>query len=186
MASTALRPPTSVLRPPERGLVLAADRPADVVAFEGAMVDFFVDAAELLGVPKSVAAIYGIVFASPVPLSFADIESRLDISKGSVSQGLRMLREVGAVKEVSSAADKAELFEPDVEMRKLIERFIEQRLQRQLETGKGKLKVLTQRAGAYSAVEQKVLQQRLKKLSRWHDRTRALLPIAKTFLKLGG
>jgi DNA-binding transcriptional regulator GbsR (MarR family) len=165
-------------------LVLPGDRPADVVAFEAAMVDFFVDAAELLGVPKSVAAIYGIVFASPVPLSFADIESRLDISKGSVSQGLRMLREVGAVKEVSAASDKAELFEPDVEMRKLIERFIEQRLQRQLESGKGKLKVLAQGAAAYAPAEQKVLQQRLKKLSRWHDRTRALLPIAKTFLKL--
>ena len=70
------------------GLVLPGDRPADVVAFEAATVDFFVDAADLLGVPKSVAAIYGVVFASPVPLSFADIESHLGISKGSVSQGL--------------------------------------------------------------------------------------------------
>lgn len=176
---------SSVANAPARGLVIAGPRDAAVTAFEAAMVDFFVDAAELLGVPKSVAAIYGIVFASPVPLSFADIESRLDISKGSVSQGLRMLREVGAVKEVSAATDKAELFEPDVEMRKLIERFIEQRLQRQLESGKGKLKVLAQGAAAYAPAEQKVLQQRLKKLSRWHDRTRALLPIAKTFLKLG-
>lgn len=172
--------------PPGSQLVVAADRPADVVAFEAAMVDFFVDAAELLGVPKSVAAIYGIVFASPVPLSFADIESRLDISKGSVSQGLRMLREMGAVREVSSESARAELFTPDLEMRKLIQRFIEQRLQRQLETGKGKLKALTQGSGAFSTFEQKVLRQRLQTLSRWHDRTRALLPIAKTFLKLGG
>lgn len=166
-------------------LVLGGGRSPEVVTFETALVDFFVDAAELLGVPKSVAAIYGIVFASPAPLSFADIESRLDISKGSVSQGLRVLREVGAVKEVSAAADRAELFEPDVEMRKLIARFIEQRLQRQLESGKGKLKVIAQGAAAFSAAEQKVMQQRLKKLSRWHDRTRALLPIAKTFLNLG-
>jgi DNA-binding transcriptional regulator GbsR (MarR family) len=174
-----------VANDPARGLVIAGTRDRAVVAFEGAMVDFFVDAAELLGVPKSVAAIYAIVFASPVSLSFADIESRLNFSKGSVSQGLRMLREVGAVKEVSAASDKAELFEPDVEMRKLIERFIEQRLQRQLESGKGKLKVLAQGVAAYTPDEQKVLQKRLKKLSRWHDRTRALLPIAKTFLKLG-
>lgn len=148
------------------------------------MVDFFVDAAELLGVPKSVAAIYGIVFASPVPVSFADIESRLDISKGSVSQGLRLLREVGAVTEVSTAADRAELFTPDLEMRKLIERFIEQRLQRQLESGKGRLKTLVQGAAAFDAAGQKVLRQRIQKLQQWHDRSRALMPVVKTFLKL--
>jgi DNA-binding transcriptional regulator GbsR (MarR family) len=169
---------------PGSQLVLAADRPTDAVAFEAAMVDFFVDAAELLGVPKSVAAIYGIVFASPIPLSFAAIEARLDISKGSVSQGLKILREVGAVKEVSTDDDKTELFEPDLEMRKLVERFIEQRLQRQLEGGKGKLKSLAQSAGSFAAADQKVLRQRLQKLQQWHDRTRALLPIAKTFLKL--
>src|SRR5689334_14126981 len=107
------------------GLVRPGNRPVEVVAFENTTVDFFVDAAELLGVPKSVAAIYGIVFASPEPLSFADIEARLDISKGSVSQGLRVLREVGALKEVSVAADRAELFEPDLELRKLVARFLE-------------------------------------------------------------
>lgn len=148
------------------------------------MVDFFVDAAELMGVPKSVAAIYGIVFASPVPLSFADIESRLDISKGSVSTGLRVLREVGAVREVSAAADKAELFEPETELRSLMGRFIENRLEKQLETGKGKLKSLTQGTRAFSNGQQKVMRQRLSKLQQWHDRTRALLPVIRTFLKL--
>ncbi|SDS46101.1 hypothetical protein [Opitutus sp. GAS368] len=201
------------------GLVLPGNRPGAVVAFERAMVDFFVDAAELLGVPKSVAAIYGIVFASPAPLSFADIGSRLDISKGSVSQGLRVLREVGALRamsvepgagslelgagsvepgaggsklkagsaklEAATPPARGVLYEPDIEMRKLIARFIEQRLQRQLESGKGKLKVLARGAAAFAAPDQKVMQQRLKKLSQWHDRTRALLPIARTFLKLG-
>lgn len=88
---------TATLISPASGLVLTGGRPSEVADFERAMVDFFVDAADLLGVPRSVAAIYGIVFASAVPLSFADIEARLDISKGSVSQGLRVLREVGAV-----------------------------------------------------------------------------------------
>ena len=78
-----------------RGLVISTERPVEQAAFDAAVVDFFVDAAGLLGVPKSVAAIYGIVFASPEPLSFADIAARLDISKGSISQGLRILREIG-------------------------------------------------------------------------------------------
>jgi DNA-binding transcriptional regulator GbsR (MarR family) len=159
-------------------------RGADVIGFEQAMVDFFVDAAELLGVPKSVAAIYGIVFASPVPLSFADIESRLDISKGSVSQGLRVLREVGAVKEVSSESDRAELFEPDLEMRKMVQRFIENRLAKQLQSGGSRLDQLAKTLPKGRNGEAAVLKARVKQLQNWNSKARALLPIARTFLKL--
>jgi hypothetical protein len=70
---------------------------------------------------------------------------------------------------------------PDLEMRQLIHRFIENRLERQLATGSTKLKMLGRSAEAFPAAHQKVLQQRLKKLSQWHDRTRALLPVARAF-----
>ncbi len=60
-------------------------RPADVVAFEESVVGFFLETATILGVPKSLAAIYGICFASPEPLSFSDVQERLDISAGSIS-----------------------------------------------------------------------------------------------------
>jgi DNA-binding transcriptional regulator GbsR (MarR family) len=165
------------------GLVLPGERPADQVAFETSMVGFFVDAADLLGVPKSVAALYGIVFASPVPLSFAEIEARLDISKGSVSQGLRILREVGAIKEVSRAEDRAELFTPDLEMRKLVGRFLENRLEKQLAAGGARLTALGRSVPGRSS-EATVLRDRLKQLQNWHDKARKLLPVAKTFLKL--
>ncbi len=163
---------------------MSGDRPADQVVFESSVVDFFVDAADLLGVPKSVAAIYGVIFASPVPLSFADIDARLDISKGSISQGLRVLREVGALKEVSQTADRAELFLPDLEMRKLIQRFLEQRLQKQLDTGKNRLAGLNRSIPDLKPGEAEALRKRLKYLQSWHDKARALMPLARTFLKL--
>jgi DNA-binding transcriptional ArsR family regulator len=192
-------------------LVLPGDRSADIVAFEAAMVDFFVDAAELLGVPKSVAAIYGIVFASPVPLSFADIEARLDISKGSISQGLRVLREVGALRamslelgagsselgsgdlklkagssklEAATPSARGVLYQPDLELRKLVGRFLENRLQKQLTSGSTRLTSLTKAVPGRNG-EAAVLRDRLKQLQNWHSKARALLPIAKTFLKLG-
>jgi DNA-binding transcriptional regulator GbsR (MarR family) len=165
-------------------MILPGDRPADQVAFENSVVGFFVDAADLLGVPKSVAAIYGVVFASPVPLSFADIDARLDVSKGSISQGLRVLREVGALKEVSREADRAELFTPDLEMRKLVGRFLENRLQKQLDAGHTRLAGLKKSVAMFPAPAQKELLQRIRKLQQWHDRSRALLPLAKGFLKL--
>ena len=118
--------PDAVVR---RDFVLAGGRPEAVVEFEHQVVDFFVSAADLLGVPKSVAAIYGIVFASAEPLGFADIEARLNLSKGSVSQGLRILREIGALKAVGDDANpgsgsgnsvRGVSYEPDLELRKLI------------------------------------------------------------------
>jgi len=158
------------------------DRPADVVEFEIQVVDFFVGAADLLGVPKSVAAIYGTVFASPVPLSFAEIEARLKISKGSISQGLRVLREVGALKEVSSASDRAERFTPDLELRKLVARFIESRLEKQLDSGSARLTALAKAVPRGSNADQ--LRLRLGSLSDWHRKGRTLLPVVRTFLQL--
>ena len=168
-----------------RRLVISTDRPVKQAAFDAAVVDFFVDAAGLLGVPKSVAAIYGIAFASPKPLSFADIAARLDISKGSISQGLRILREIGAVKEISAEVDRIELFTPDLELRKLIARFISSRLQTQLSAGQKRLAAIAQQVPTADLAHAELLRQRLKHLTGWHTKARALLPIARTFLKLG-
>lgn len=180
-----LKSPTPASTPLGVNLVLPGEREADVVAFEGQMVDFFVSAADLLGVPKSVAAIYGIVFASPTPLSFAEIEARLDISKGSVSQGLRVLREIGALKEVSGPEDRAELFAPDLELRKLVARFIERRLELQLRAGSERLGTLSRQVPRWSSADTQEMRRRLKSLSAWHSKAQALLPVARAALSLG-
>ena len=166
------------------GLVRMDGRAPDVAAFEAAMVGFFVEAADLMGVPKSVAALYGICFASPEPLSFADIEQKLDLSKGSISQGLRFLREVGALKEVSTAADRLDRFEPDMELRKLASHWIEERLQKQLNSGQSRLVAIGKSIPLGKNGAAKKLNARLKALQDWHDRTQRLLPIIRTFLKL--
>jgi DNA-binding transcriptional regulator GbsR (MarR family) len=166
------------------GLVLPAGRVPEIVAFEEQMVQFFVDAADILGVPRSVAAIYGVVFASPAPLSFADIEERLDISKGSISQGLRVLRDVGALKEVSEADTRTELFVPDLELRKLISRFIENRLEKQIKAGSARLGAIT-KAIPHRGAQGTELKRRLGSLSAWQRKADALLPLARTILKVG-
>ena len=175
---------TTLMPPKARNLLQKQERSASVVGFEEAVVDFFVDAADLLGVPKSVAVLYGIVFASPQPLSFADIQARGTLSKGSVSQGLRVLREMGAIKEVSAPADRSELFTPDLEMRRLIQRFLEQRLEKQLAAGKSRLSDLQRALPNLEKSHAETLRSRLEQLQSWHEKARALLPIARTFLKL--
>ncbi len=165
-------------------LVRAGDRADEIVAFEVGVVDFFVNAADLLGVPKSVAAIYGVVFAAAQPVSFSEIEASLEISKGSISQGLRVLREVGAIKEVSTANDRSELFVPDLELRKLALRFMEQRMAKHLTAGSERIGALKRAVPAANKVAAKELTRRLQSLQDWHTRVRQLLPVVKTFLKL--
>ncbi len=188
-------------------LVIPNGRPQAIVAFEVEVVSFFVDAADLLGVPKSLAAIYGICFASPEPLGFAEIETRLDISTGSISQGLRILREVGALKvvtgtsapdsqlsalssqlstgnsQLSTRSRQRERYEPDLGLRKVVTHFIESRLDPQLDSGRVRLQALARQVSAGNS-SSKVLKARLKALHAWHDRARAVLPVVKTFLKL--
>ena len=165
-------------------LVRADGRAPDAVAFEVALVDFFICGAELLGAPRSVAAIYGIIFASPAPLGFADVEARLDISKGSISQGMRVLREIGAVRVVEGNDIRRDYFAPDLELRKLVLRFLDERLQKQLTDGTDRLAHLRRSLPDLGADATATLRERLQQLKNWHDKTRSVLPVIKTFLAL--
>lgn len=97
-ASSSIRPPTASGFAPAP----AAPGVAGLSAFEAEVVAVFADLVVLLGLPKSMGEIYGLVFASAEPPSFGDIEQKLGLSKGSVSQGLRSLRELGAIREAGS------------------------------------------------------------------------------------
>jgi DNA-binding transcriptional regulator GbsR (MarR family) len=176
--------PSNLARRELAGLVRMDGRDEEIAAFEAAMVGFFVDAADLLGVPKSVAALYGICFAAPEPLSLVDIEKKLDLSKGSISQGVRFLRQIGALQEVSTAADRVERFVPDMKLRKLAAHWLEERLQKQLNSGQIRLKAIGKLIPPDQNGSTENLSARLQALQDWHDRTQSLLPIVRTFLKL--
>jgi hypothetical protein len=96
-------------------------------------VGFFADAVQLFGVPKSVGQIYGLLYATPAPLTLADIVERLEISKGSASQGMQLLRSLGAIHETpakseilddefqtSSRQGRGTAYVPELGLRKLI------------------------------------------------------------------
>ena len=164
-------------------LVQAEGRPSENVEFEESVVAFFMESAAILGVPKSVAALYGICFASSEPLSYSDFQARLNLSAGSISQGLKVLREVGALKLVR--VDARECMTPDLELRKLIEHWITQRLQRQLSAGQSRLQTISKTVPGGRSPASKALRDRIKALQGWHDKASAVLPFVRTALKLG-
>ena len=166
-------------------MVRSEGRPPEEVAFEESVVTFFIEAADLLGVPKSLAAIYGTCFASAESLSFSDIQERLALSAGSISQGLKVLREMGALKVIHHDADRREFFEPDLELRKLIDRWLAERLQRQLGAGRQRLLVMTRSLPNARSGSAKLLRERIKHLQNWHDKASTVVPVVRGLLKLG-
>lgn len=76
-------------------------------------MEFFAEVVQHFGVPKSVGQIYGLLYASPVPLSFSDIVERLEMSKGSASQGLQLLRSLGAIN-VADAKSQAQSMRSEI------------------------------------------------------------------------
>ena len=168
---------------PNPGEKLWADR-AGLTGFEREIVDVFVGLAHAVGLPKSYGEIYGLLFASPRPLSFGAIQERLELSKGSVSQGLRALREIGAVTVADNADERRECYIAATELRQLMGAILRGTVEPQLADGEGRLARASRllRAEKLPPADATKLLQRLNKLQTWHRKAGGLLPwIAKFF-----
>src|SRR5476649_911077 len=78
--------------------------------FELESIDLFIGSVQVLGLPRSIGEIYGFLFAQFQPQPMEVIIRRLNISVGSVSQGLKFLKNIGAVKATFRPGDRREFF----------------------------------------------------------------------------
>ena len=69
-------------------------------------IDYFVRFMNLLGLPRSVGEIYGLLYFSKHPMSMDEIVKRLGMSLGSASQGLRTLRSFKAIRTTYVMGDR--------------------------------------------------------------------------------
>ena len=81
-----------------------------VAALEKEAIQMFIAVARLLGYPRSVGEIFGILFAAEKPLTFEGISRKRGISAGSVSVGLRHLRNLGVVIAMPVDGDRRDYF----------------------------------------------------------------------------
>lgn len=160
--------------------------------FESEIVAVFVDLVVLLGLPKSVGEIYGLLFASVQPLAFSEIEQKLGLSKGSVSQGLRTLRGVGAIREAAVEAGSVAVeeakgsarvsrWEAVLELRQIVSSLLKDRLTPNLQSQDAHLErasaCLDEFTLGSNPAQIRVLKQRLDKLQTWQSRARTVLPV---------
>ncbi|MGI8602754.1 MAG: GbsR/MarR family transcriptional regulator [Verrucomicrobiales bacterium] len=153
-------------------------------SLEVEVIDLFVGALRLLGLPRSLGEIYGLLFISMAPLTLDELVDRLQMSKGSASQGLKTLRQIGAVKVTYVAGDRRDHYVPETELKRLAVGFINGQLVPHLETGEARLvrlREMEKQAKGSSEVNG-AYRERIEKLEQWHRRARTLAPLVGRFL----
>ena len=159
--------------------------PPELSPLERQVVDVFVDGVRVLGLPRSIGEIYGLLFISRTTLSLDDLVYRLNLSKGSVSQGLRMLKNLGAVNEASETGgvERRTYYEPAVELKRLVGGFIREQIRPHLESGKTKISRLTETAREVEdPAHRKFLSDRVKRLEQWIHSGGKVLPLLQKIL----
>lgn len=165
-------------------MTLVSSQP-DVTASAGArlelvereVVDLFVRLAEVAGLPRSVGEIYGCLFVCEEPLPMDVLMERLNLSKGAVSQGLRLLRSFGAVRTVYVPGDRRDHFTAELELRKLVSGYLQERVIFHLRSGSDRLRAIRALVAETNGGARKVLQERVARLSRWHRRAEQIIPL---------
>ena len=153
---------------------------SNLVEWENDIVDLFTNAAQSIGLPKSFGQIYGLLFCRNEPLAMDDVMSLLDISKGSASQGLRSLRQLGAVSSAFAPGERRELYIAEIRLRKLVSGFLREQADPHLEKGVARLKQIEE---LLKNVKEKDSHQRgirrFEILTGWHRQMSRLLPWVK-------
>lgn len=158
-------------------------RTVGLTSLQRQVVDFFVDGVRVLGLPRSLGEIYGLLFISTAPLSLDDLVRDLGISKGSASQGLRTLRTLGAVREAQGNGDRRTYYEPAVDLKKLVGGFIREQVRPHLDSGKTKLQSIAETASLTTdPVDKEFFTDRIERLESWMKRGSQVLPMLQRIL----
>jgi len=145
-------------------------------------IELFIGFFKLIGLQKSVGEIYGLLFVSPRALAMDDIMLRLEISLGAASQGLKVLRSVGAVKSVYVPGDRRDHYVADLELSKFASAFIREELKPKLEKALERIGTMESLAGGMAAGDRATAEERLERLKHWLERGESMLPWLLKFL----
>ena len=152
----------------------------EISPLENSVMKLCVRLCSLLGFPKSIGLIYGAVFVSPKPIDAGQICMRLKISRGSTSQGLRFLKELGAIRSLGMNGNRAENFEVEEHLRLALENLIVKKISPAL----GEIGCEIEKLEKMNPeLDQQRMVEKLDTLKRWHKHGKLLLPIVTGFLK---
>ena len=146
-------------------------------------IDFFVRMMSMLGMPRSVGEIYGLLYFSPSPLPMDQIVSRLGISLGSASQGLKTLRSLKAVRTSYVPGDRRDHYLAETEFRRLFSNFIKEEILPHMESAQVRITRMEDSLSELNASDDGFYKIRIEKLKRLSRAGSRLLPALAGLLK---
>ena len=150
---------------------------------EREVIELFIRMADVLSLPRSVGEIYGLLFISSNPLCLDDCRIRLNISKGSTSQGLKILRSFGAIRTVYIPGDRKDYYVAETSLRKIASGFAGEQIQPHVHNGKDRLLRIRELLETHENEDRDVLEEKIDLLENWQKRASKTLPL---ILKLIG
>lgn len=158
----------------------ASNTTASLSEFQKEVISLFINAAITLSLPKSLGQIYGLFFSTEEPLAFEDVVEKLQISRGSASEGIRRLRTVGALIPIEIPGHRREHFTAETSLRKLATGYLQDRIYPQLERGEERLRDLN--ASIIDSSSQAAFQRhRVGQISSWQRFFQKTLPLVNVF-----
>ena len=143
-----------------------------------AVIEFCVRLTRLFGIPKSVGEIFGFVFSSPEPVAFDTVVASLGVSNGSASHGLRLLRQLGALKLTYVARDRRDFYTAETSARRLLAGFLSENVLHEASDNKQRLVELHAKLSADHHLHPSGLLQQVEVLMGWSKQGSAALKAA--------
>jgi DNA-binding transcriptional regulator GbsR (MarR family) len=157
---------------------------ASLSELEVEAIEMFINFLKLIGLPKSVGEIYGLLFVAPRPLAMDEIMGRLGLSLGAASQGLKLLRSFGAVRVVYERGDRRDHYVADLELSRFATVFIKEELQPRVETARQRIERMEDSLGELPPEARRTTEERIERLKHWLDKGQKILPWLIRFMKL--
>lgn len=155
----------------------APDKISGLSELEREVIALFVRMADLLNLPRSVGEIYGILYISTEPLCLDDCRLRLNISKGSTSQGLKILRSFGAIRTVYIPGDRKDYYVAETSLRKITSGFASEQIQPHVVSGKDRISRIRELLEEHDIEQKDALTDKVDLLENWQKRAARILPL---------
>ncbi len=168
----------------------ARSRGETLANWEMAVIDYFVRAAALFGMRKSVGLVYGALYCAREPLSVAALQEKLSLSRGAVVEALQGLRRLGAVRLRFKIGERRDFFSAETDLKKFVRGVLREVLVPATEKAEVLLAQAAESAGTADSTdgngegdeEAAFARSRVAELAQWKARFSEIFPLLEQFL----
>lgn len=138
---------------------------------------------QLLGFPKSIGQIYGLLMLAEKPMSAEDIGTALSVSKATISNSIRQLSNWGVIRQAWIQGDRKDHYEVIEDFRAVIRAGMEDVLKPRIQSSGQRIERIEsfleqeKESGEISSEQYKFRKRRMKSMTKYHQTVSKVLPM---------